>query len=36
LEAEVTRLKQANEQQSQRIQQLDRTLKILQTRPGVN
>jgi len=36
LEAEVARLKQSNEQQSQRIQQLDRTLKILQTRPGVN
>ena len=36
LEAEVTRLKQSNDQQAQRIQQLERTLKILQTRPGVN
>jgi hypothetical protein len=36
LEAEVARLKQSNEQQAQRIQQLERTLKILQTRPGVN
>jgi proteasome lid subunit RPN8/RPN11 len=36
LEAEIARLKQANDQQSQRIQQLERTLKILQTRPGVN
>jgi len=36
LEAEVARLKQSNEQQSQRIQQLERTLKILQTRPGIN
>jgi len=36
LEAEVARLKQSNDQQAQRIQQLDRTLKILQTRPGVN
>ena len=34
LEAEVQRLKQANDQQAQRIQQLERTLKILQTRPG--
>jgi hypothetical protein len=34
LDAEVTRLKQANDQQAQRIQQLERTLKILQTRPG--
>src|SRR5581483_3929648 len=36
LEAEVARLKQSNDQQAQRIQQLERTLKILQTRPGVN
>ena len=36
LEAEVTRLKQSNDQQSQRLQQLERTLKILQTRPGIN
>ncbi len=36
LEAEVARLKQSNEQQAERIQQLERTLKILQTRPGVN
>jgi cell division septum initiation protein DivIVA len=36
LEAEVARLKQSNDQQTQRIQQLERTLKILQTRPGVN
>ena len=34
LDAEVSRLKQSNEQQAQRIQQLERTLKILQTRPG--
>ena len=34
LEAEVARLKQSNDQQAQRIQQLERTLKILQTRPG--
>jgi len=34
LDAEVTRLKQSNDQQAQRIQQLERTLKILQTRPG--
>lgn len=36
LETEVARLKQSNDQQAQRIQQLERTLKILQTRPGVN
>jgi proteasome lid subunit RPN8/RPN11 len=36
LDAEVTRLKQSNDQQAQRIQQLERTLKILQTRPGIN
>ncbi|HEY2844387.1 MAG TPA: hypothetical protein VGJ09_12080 [Bryobacteraceae bacterium] len=36
LDAEVTRLKQSNDQQAQRIQQLERTLKILQTRPGNN
>ena len=36
LEAEVGKLKQSNDQQTQRIQQLERTLKILQTRPGVN
>jgi proteasome lid subunit RPN8/RPN11 len=36
LEAEVARLKQSNDQQAQRIQQLERTLKILQTRPGIN
>jgi proteasome lid subunit RPN8/RPN11 len=36
LEAEVARLRQSNDQQAQRIQQLERTLKILQTRPGVN
>jgi hypothetical protein len=36
LEAEVARLKQSNNQQAQRIQQLERTLKIMQTRPGVN
>jgi len=35
LEAEVARLKQSNDQQAQRVQQLERTLKILQTRPGV-
>ncbi|MCU1337499.1 MAG: Mov34/MPN/PAD family protein [Bryobacterales bacterium] len=34
LEAEVARLKQSNDQQAERIQQLERTLKILQTRPG--
>ena len=34
LEAEVNRLKQSNDQQGQRIQQLERTLKILQTRQG--
>jgi len=34
LDAEVNRLKQSNDQQAQRIQQLERTLKILQTRPG--
>ena len=34
LDAEVGRLKQSNDQQAQRIQQLERTLKILQTRPG--
>ena len=34
LDAEVARLKQSNDQQAQRIQQLERTLKILQTRPG--
>jgi hypothetical protein len=34
LDAEVTRLKESNDQQAQRIQQLERTLKILQTRPG--
>jgi hypothetical protein len=36
LEAEIARLKRSNDQQAQRIQQLERTLKILQTRPGVN
>jgi septal ring factor EnvC (AmiA/AmiB activator) len=36
LEADVARLKQSNDQQAQRIQQLERTLKILQTRPGIN
>ncbi len=36
LEAEVARLKQSNDQQALRIQQLERTLKILQTRPGIN
>jgi len=35
LEAEVARLRQSNDQQAQKIQQLERTLKILQTRPGV-
>jgi chaperonin cofactor prefoldin len=34
LDTEVERLKQSNDQQAQRIQQLERTLKILQTRPG--
>ena len=34
LDAEVERLKQTNDQQAQRIQQLERTLKILQTRQG--
>ena len=34
LEAEVARLKQSNGDQAQRIQQLERTLKILQTRQG--
>jgi hypothetical protein len=34
LEAEVARLKQTNSDQAQRIQQLERTLKILQTRQG--
>ncbi|MGH9647847.1 MAG: hypothetical protein ACRD4E_13640 [Bryobacteraceae bacterium] len=34
LDAEVERLKQSNDQQAQRIQQLERTLKILQTRQG--
>jgi TolA-binding protein len=34
LQAEVERLKQSNDQQAQRIQQLERTLKILQTRQG--
>jgi hypothetical protein len=34
LDAEVDRLKQSNDQQAQRIQQLERTLKILQTRQG--
>jgi hypothetical protein len=34
LETEVGRLKQSNNQQAQRIQQLERTLKILQTRQG--
>jgi len=34
LDAEVQRLKQSNDQQAQRIQQLERTLKILQTRQG--
>ena len=34
LDAEVARLKQYNDQQAQRIQQLERTLKILQTRQG--
>jgi proteasome lid subunit RPN8/RPN11 len=36
LEAELARLRQSNDQQAQRIQQLERTLKILQTRPGIN
>ena len=36
LEAELARLRQSNNQQAQRIQQLERTLKILQTRPGIN
>jgi uncharacterized protein YciI len=36
LEADVARLKQSNDQQALRIQQLERTLKILQTRPGIN
>jgi hypothetical protein len=36
LEAEIGRLKKSNDEQAQRIQQLERTLKILQTRPGVN
>jgi proteasome lid subunit RPN8/RPN11 len=34
LETEVARLKQLNSQQAERIQQLERTLKILQTRQG--
>ena len=34
LDAEIQRLKQSNDQQAQRIQQLERTLKILQTRQG--
>jgi proteasome lid subunit RPN8/RPN11 len=34
LETEVGRLKQSNDDQAQRIQQLERTLKILQTRQG--
>lgn len=34
LEAEVGRLRQSNTDQAQRIQQLERTLKILQTRQG--
>ena len=34
LDSEVQRLKQSNDQQAQRIQQLERTLKILQTRQG--
>jgi hypothetical protein len=34
LDAEVGRLKQSNNEQAQRIQQLERTLKILQTRQG--
>jgi phage shock protein A len=34
LEAEIGRLKQSNAQQAERIQQLERTLKILQTRQG--
>ncbi len=34
LETEVNRLKQSNDDQAQRIQQLERTLKILQTRQG--
>jgi proteasome lid subunit RPN8/RPN11 len=34
LDVEVERLKQSNDQQAQRIQQLERTLKILQTRQG--
>ena len=34
LQAEVDRLKQSNNQQAERIQQLERTLKILQTRQG--
>ena len=34
LQSEVDRLKQSNDQQAQRIQQLERTLKILQTRQG--
>lgn len=34
LESEIGRLKQTNAQQAERIQQLERTLKILQTRQG--
>jgi hypothetical protein len=34
LQAEVDRLKRSNDEQAQRIQQLERTLKILQTRQG--
>jgi proteasome lid subunit RPN8/RPN11 len=34
LEAEIGRLRQSNAQQAERIQQLERTLKILQTRQG--
>lgn len=36
LNAEVNSLKQSNDQQAQRIQQLERTLKILQTRTAGN
>ena len=34
LDAEIERLKRSNDEQAQRIQQLERTLKILQTRQG--
>jgi hypothetical protein len=35
LQAEVNRLRRQNEQQTERIQQLDRTLRILQARLGI-